>query len=183
MVGYGAFAMEYAASARLDDADRALLLSTAMASLAAAARQGGRAPAVALDGRLSPTLTAWRGTFVTLTEDGRLRGCIGSPAPRMALIEDVAANAVQAGFGDPRFAPLSEDELDGLELDVSILSHPRPIPARARPNSSRRWSQIATGSFWGSAAGARCSCRASGARSPTGENSCAIFCARPGSTR
>ena len=40
-------------------------------------------------------------------------------------------NAVQAGFGDPRFAPLGEDELDGLELDVSILSHPRPIPARS----------------------------------------------------
>jgi hypothetical protein len=129
VVGYGAFAMEYAASARLDAVDRGLLLSTAMASLAAAARQGGRAPSVALDGRMSPTLTAWRGTFVTLTEGGRLRGCIGSPAPRMALIEDVAMNAVQAGFGDPRFPPLSEDELDGLELDVSILSHPRPIPA------------------------------------------------------
>ncbi len=49
----------------------------------------------------------------------------------MALIEDVATNAVQAGFGDPRFAPLSEEELDGLELDVSILSHPRPIPAES----------------------------------------------------
>ncbi len=131
VVGYGAFSFEYAASARLDAADRALLLSTAMASLAAAARQGGRAPSVAIEGRLSPTLSACRGTFVTLTEGGRLRGCIGSPAPRMALIEDVAMNAVQAGFGDPRFTPLSEDELDKLELDVSILSHPRPIPARS----------------------------------------------------
>ncbi len=131
VVGYGAFAMEYAASARLDAADRTLLLSTAMATLAAAARHGGRAPAVALNGRLSPTLSALRGTFVTLTEGGRLRGCIGSPAPRRALIEDVATNVVQAGFGDPRFPPLSEDELDGLELDVSILSHPRPIPAQS----------------------------------------------------
>jgi len=129
VVGYGAFAFEYAASARLEAADRDLLLSTAMASLAAAARKGGRAPSVARDGRLSPTLSAWRGTFVTLTQEGRLRGCIGSPEPRMALIEDAAMNAVQAGFGDPRFAPLGEDELDGLELDVSILSHPRPIPA------------------------------------------------------
>ncbi len=129
VVGYGAFALEYAASARLADADRALLLATAMASLAAAARAGGRKPSLAVDGLLSPTLAATRGTFVTLTEAGRLRGCIGSPAPRTALIEDVAANAVQAGFGDPRFAPLSEAELEGLELDVSILSHPRPIPA------------------------------------------------------
>ena len=38
-------------------------------------------------------------------------------------------NAVQAGFADPRFAHLSEAELDGLEIDVSILSHPRPVPA------------------------------------------------------
>ena len=131
MVGYGAFAMEYAASARLDDADRTLLLSTAMASLAAAARSGGRKSPIALDGRLSPTLSSVRGTFVTLTEGGRLRGCIGSPAPRLPLIEDAAANAVQAGFGDPRFAPLAEAELEGLELHVSILSHPRPIPARS----------------------------------------------------
>ena len=129
VVGYGAFAMEYAASARLDEADRTLLLSTAMAALAAAARKGGRPPSIATHGRLSPTLSSLRGTFVTLTEGGRLRGCIGSPAPRTALIEDAAANAVQAGFGDPRFAPLSEAELSGLELDVSILSHPRPIPA------------------------------------------------------
>jgi AmmeMemoRadiSam system protein B/AmmeMemoRadiSam system protein A len=131
VVGYGAFAFEYAASARLDAADRDLLLSSAMASLAAAARKGGRAPSIALDGHLSPPLSAWRGTFVTLTREGRLRGCIGSPTPRMALIEDVAMNSVQAGFGDPRFAPLGEDELDGLELDVSILSHLRPIPARS----------------------------------------------------
>src|SRR5208282_5241180 len=121
--------MEYAASARLDEADRALLLSSAMAALAAAARNGGRAPSIAVDGRLSPTLTSMRGTFVTLTEAGRLRGCIGSPAPRVALIEDAATNAVQAGFGDPRFAPLSEADLQGLDLHVSILSHPRPVPA------------------------------------------------------
>lgn len=39
------------------------------------------------------------------------------------------ANAVEAGFSDPRFPPLTENELAGLGLDVSILSHPRPIPA------------------------------------------------------
>jgi AmmeMemoRadiSam system protein B/AmmeMemoRadiSam system protein A len=129
VVGYGAFAFEYAASARLEEADRALLLSTAMAALAAAARRGGRAPSFAASGRLSPTLSSMRGAFVTLTREGRLRGCIGSPAPRTALIQDTATNAVQAGFGDRRFSPLSESELEGLEIDVSILSHPRPIPA------------------------------------------------------
>ncbi len=131
VVGYGAFAFEYAASARLEEDDRALLMSTAMASLAAAARIGGSPPSFALGGRPSPTLSATRGTFVTLTQEGRLRGCIGSPTPRMALIEDAAMNAVQAGYGDPRFARLSEAELEGLDLDVSILSHPRPIAAHS----------------------------------------------------
>ena len=129
VVGYGAFALEYAASARLNEADRALLLSTCMAGLAAAARQGGRMPALDFAGRLPPALSSQRATFVTLTLGGKLRGCIGSPAPGRSLIEDAMANAVQAGFADPRFAPLTEAEFDGLEINVSILSHPRPVPA------------------------------------------------------
>jgi AmmeMemoRadiSam system protein B/AmmeMemoRadiSam system protein A len=131
VVGYGAFALEYAASARLAEADRALLLSTAMAGLSAAARRGGQAPLLALEGRLSPSLTSMRASFVTLTQGGKLRGCIGSPAPRRSLIEDAMANAVQAGFSDPRFPPLTEAELDALSLDLSILSHARPVPARS----------------------------------------------------
>ncbi len=107
VVGYGAFAFEYAASARLNDADRALLLSTCMAGLAAATRRDGRMPALRIDGRLSPALTARRATFVTLTQGGRLRGCVGSSAPRTSLIEDAMTNAVQAGFADPRFPHLT----------------------------------------------------------------------------
>ncbi len=129
VVGYGAFAFEYAASARLEEADRALLLSACMAALAAAARQGGRMPAVKFDARLSPALSSQRATFVTLSRGGKLRGCIGSAAPRRSLIEDAVTNAVQAGFADPRFSHLGEAELDGLDLEVSILSHPRRVPA------------------------------------------------------
>ena len=129
VVGYGAFAFEYAASARLNDGDRTLLLSSCMAGLAAAARRGGRMPALGFDGRLSPSLASQRATFVTLTQGGRLRGCVGSAAPRSSLIADAMANAVRAGFADPRFPHLSEAELDGLEIGLSILSHPRPVPA------------------------------------------------------
>ncbi|HKN26424.1 MAG TPA: AmmeMemoRadiSam system protein B [Roseiarcus sp.] len=129
VVGYGAFALEYATSARLNEADRALLLSTCMAGLAAAARDHGRVPALDFDGRPSPALSSQRTTFVTLTQGGKLRGCIGSPAPSRSLIEDAMTNAVQAGFADPRFAPLSDAELEGLDISVSILSHPRPVPA------------------------------------------------------
>ncbi len=131
VVGYGAFAFEYAASARLEEADRALLLSTCMAALAAAARQGGRVPALNFDARLSPALSARRAAFVTLSRGGKLRGCIGSPAPSRSLIEDAVTNAVQAGFADPRFSHLGQAEFDGLDLDISILSHPRSVPANS----------------------------------------------------
>jgi len=129
VVGYGAFALEYSTSARLRDADRDFLLSACMAGLGEAARNGGPPPAASPQGG-SPALSPWRATFVTLTEaNGRLRGCIGSPAPRRPLIDDAIANTAQAAFADPRFPALKESELGGLRLDISILSHPRPIPA------------------------------------------------------
>ena len=128
VVGYGAFALEYAASARLAEADRNRLLSACMSALERAARNGGKAPAPSLAAE-SPGLSPWRATFVTLTENERLRGCIGSLKPHRPLIDDALANAAQAAFADPRFSPLKESELIGLHLDVSILSHPRPLPA------------------------------------------------------
>ena len=133
VVGYGAFALEYAASSRLANADRDLLLSACMASLSAAARAGGKAPAPAVRAEGNPSaLSPWRATFVTLTEGEKLRGCVGTLAPRRSLIEDASANAVEAGYSDPRFAPLAEAELGGLNLGISILSHQRPIPARSK---------------------------------------------------
>ena len=51
-------------------------------------------------------------TFVTLTQHGELRGCIGSLEAHRPLLADVKANALAAAFRDPRFAPLAEDELD-----------------------------------------------------------------------
>jgi hypothetical protein len=130
VVGYGAFALEYASSARLAEVDRERLLSACMTALRIAAQTGGKTPAPSLNG-VSPALSAWRATFVTLTENERLRGCIGSLEPQRALIEDSLANTAQAGFADPRFPPLKESELSGLRLDVSILSHPRPIPTES----------------------------------------------------
>jgi MEMO1 family protein len=99
-----------------------------MAALGLATQSGGKAPTRSLNHE-SPALSSWRATFVTLTENERLRGCIGSLNPHRPLIDDALANTAQAGFADPRFPPLNESELMGLRLDVSILSHPRPIPA------------------------------------------------------
>lgn len=67
-------------------------------------------------------------SFVTLTLDGRLRGCIGSLTAHRPLGEDVRANALSAAFRDPRFAPLSAGELEQVHLEVSVLSVPEPVP-------------------------------------------------------
>ncbi|VBB42046.1 Protein Mbar_A1807 [uncultured Desulfatiglans sp.] len=66
-----------------------------------------------------------RGTFVTLTRDGQLRGCIGHIAAQAPLIESVRENALSAAFRDPRFRPLSADEVDRIAIEVSILTEPQ----------------------------------------------------------
>jgi len=60
-------------------------------------------------------------TFVTLTLDGDLRGCIGSLKPTRPLGEDVAANACNAAFRDPRFPPVSEAEWPQVRVEVSLI--------------------------------------------------------------
>jgi AmmeMemoRadiSam system protein B/AmmeMemoRadiSam system protein A len=65
--------------------------------------------------------------FVTLTSQGRLRGCIGSLQATRPLADDVRANAAAAALQDPRFSPVSAAEAPGLEVEVSVLSAPRPL--------------------------------------------------------
>jgi hypothetical protein len=67
------------------------------------------------------------GAFVTLKEDGQLRGCIGYILPRKPLYEAVLENGFNAARKDPRFMPVRTDELGNLEVEVSVLSKPRPI--------------------------------------------------------
>lgn len=65
--------------------------------------------------------------FVTLTTRGRLHGCIGSTAPRHALLDDVRANAIGAAFRDPRFPALTRGELGLTSIEVSVLSPTSPL--------------------------------------------------------
>lgn len=75
-----------------------------------------------------PIYSERRGTFVTLTIDGRLRGCIGHIIPRETLIEGVRINAINAAFQDPRFSPVSGKEWERVKIEVSILTDPKPLP-------------------------------------------------------
>jgi uncharacterized protein len=73
-------------------------------------------------------LRAPRATFVTLQVDGQLRGCIGTLEARQPLAEDVASNACGAAFRDSRFPALTWPEFERLDIHVSILSPPEPLP-------------------------------------------------------
>jgi AmmeMemoRadiSam system protein A len=68
-----------------------------------------------------------RGTFVTLTIHGGLRGCIGHIVPQESLIEGIRVNAVNAAFRDPRFRPLSKSEWKDVRIEISILTEPRRL--------------------------------------------------------
>lgn len=68
-----------------------------------------------------------KATFVTLHRNHELRGCIGILKPVRPLAEDVAYNAWAAAFSDSRFIPLSADELDDLDIHISILGTPEEM--------------------------------------------------------
>ncbi|MFC1536608.1 AmmeMemoRadiSam system protein A [Pseudomonadota bacterium] len=66
-------------------------------------------------------------TFVTLKEDGELRGCIGSLKAHCSLYRDLCNNAVSAAFHDPRFPPVTKDEFEKIHIEVSLLTEPEQI--------------------------------------------------------
>ena len=70
------------------------------------------------------------GTFVTLKIKGRLRGCIGNLTSTETVLDGVKRNAINAALHDPRFSPLSKDELERTQIEVSILSEPQPLAYR-----------------------------------------------------
>ena len=72
--------------------------------------------------RLSPALAAPGASFVTLREGERLLGCIGTIQPTDPLADDVAHNAEQAAFADPRLPSLTPAEFAVMEVKVSVLS-------------------------------------------------------------
>lgn len=77
----------------------------------------GIGPAPAQD----PELDERGASFVTLTRDGNLRGCIGSLKPTRALGADLVSNACNAAFRDPRFPPITADEWPSVRVEVSLI--------------------------------------------------------------
>ena len=65
-----------------------------------------------------------RGCFVTLHKNGNLRGCIGYILPITPLYKAVIENAYNAAYSDPRFPPVDPEELDDLDIEISVLTPP-----------------------------------------------------------
>jgi AmmeMemoRadiSam system protein B/AmmeMemoRadiSam system protein A len=113
-------------TARLSADERRFLVELARRAVAAAARgepePEPEAVAGELDVELSNALTQVRGAFVTLTRSGALRGCIGHIEGHEPLVRTVVVNAINAARQDPRFEPVTDAELEGLEVEVSALT-------------------------------------------------------------
>ncbi len=123
VVGYAAFALEEPGAPGPEEAGRALL---AIARDAIEEALGLR-PEASQECERALWLRLRGASFVTLVQQGRLRGCVGSLAPERALADDVAENARAAAFRDPRFPALSRSEWARCRLEVSLLSAPKPI--------------------------------------------------------
>lgn len=120
VVGYSAFALYESGEVPLRRAGGTLL------SIARGSVEGK------LSGRgAERAAEAWLGqhgaTFVTLTKNGALRGCIGSLEAARPLGEDVARNAIAAAFHDPRFSAMTAHEWPHCRVEVSLLSTPQPL--------------------------------------------------------
>lgn len=118
VVGYGSWFMyEDSRNDFIETYFSKYVLKAAKASIIAAINQEEFVPH-----KIPAVLTQFGASFVTLKLNGELRGCIGSVYPTKPLILDIIDNAKNAAFQDPRFEPLTIEELEGLEISVSILS-------------------------------------------------------------
>ncbi len=109
----------------LTDGEKQVLLRIARESMEHAVRGKSLMP---LDtSSFTHALKEKGASFVTLTIHGGLRGCIGTLEAYQPLAEDVREHAIAAALNDPRFAPVSERELDRIHIEVSRLTEPQEL--------------------------------------------------------
>lgn len=112
-------------SATLTREEGLLLTKLARQALEEAVRHRRRLPVDVKS--FPPALQEPRGCFVTLSEHGDLRGCIGHIFPQEPLCLAVVDNAWAAALEDPRFPPVAPHELANIKIEVSVLTVPRPL--------------------------------------------------------
>jgi AmmeMemoRadiSam system protein A len=123
VVGYGAVMLWQYQPPALSQAQQQALLKLARDAIAEQLNTGKVSGSVLDD----PALARQCGAFVTLKENGELRGCIGRMQGDQPLCDVVRQMAVAAATGDPRFPPLKPEELGQVEIEISVLSPLRRI--------------------------------------------------------
>lgn len=113
-----------ATHAKLSGDERRQLLTLARFSLNAAVKDG---TLLSIPAGLTGALVERKGSFVTLTVKGDLRGCIGNIFPDKPLAEAVVQNAYSAALNDSRFSPVVASELPTIEVEVSVLTVPTAL--------------------------------------------------------
>jgi len=122
VVGYAAFAFQAEAETdRLDVDKGATLLKLARSEIAS--KLGQTVPST----KQASWLAEPGASFITLTRQGALRGCIGTLEAHRPLGLDVRENAMAAAFHDPRFMPLTLAEFEDIRVEVSLLSPSEPL--------------------------------------------------------
>ena len=106
----------------LTDTDRQKLLDVAAESIRSGLTSGEHMNVATSS--YSEALRETRSSFVTLEKKGALRGCIGSLEATRPIVVDVAHNAFEAAFKDPRFPALAEAEFENLDIHLSLLTVP-----------------------------------------------------------
>ncbi len=87
------------------------------------------------------------GAFVSIHKGGELRGCIGTIMPtEPSLAQEVISNAISAATRDPRFDPITPDELSQLEINVDVLGEPEKIASQDELDV-RRYGVIVSSGF------------------------------------
>jgi len=132
VVGYASFALYEPETVAVAADPGPALLVRARNAIATRLKQPTQAEAT------HPALALPGATFVTLTQNGALRGCIGSLQAHRPLDQDVRANAVAAAFSDPRFPPLTLAELPRTRVEVSLLTAPQPMTFSSEADALRQ---------------------------------------------
>lgn len=106
----------------LTNDEKKLLLNLARESIQYYFAHNSLMPVDEKQNPINKNLKELRGAFVTLKIKGELRGCIGHIEPVQELYKDVIENAVNAGFNDPRFNTLTQEEFKHVEIEISALT-------------------------------------------------------------
>lgn len=129
--------------AELSDDHKLFLKRVACESVRIAVLEGRHNPLSCFEADLARMPDAGRllaqgACFITLLKQGQLRGCIGTLDAYRPLLEDVTSNAYSAAMNDPRFPSVRAEELDLLELSISVLTEPQEIIVTSEADLMKR---------------------------------------------